>query len=160
MPYRRGDRCDITVVMENVNLIFRNFSGTPSEFNAPGDRNFGVVIPDEETADYLESCGYNVKWLKPLEEGDPPTPWMKVRIKYGRIPPHIVMVTSRGHTEMTEETVSILDSVDIVSCDIITRPYEYKEGKISAYVKTLYVTVDEDYLVRKYNAGPADNSAE
>ena len=35
--------------------------------------------------------------------------------------------------------------------DIIIRPYEWAPGAIKAYVKTMYVTIEEDELEQKYH---------
>lgn len=157
MPYKRGDSCEITVVMEEVRLLngsFRNFSGKEGMYNREGERSFGVVIPDEETADYLESCGYNVKWLKGREEGEEDTPWMNVAVNFkGARPPKITQVTSRGQVLLDEETVGLLDYADILHADLIVRPYNWTvQGKsgVRAYLQSMYVTIDEDPLEKKY----------
>lgn len=152
-PYKRGDACEVTLVLEDVRLVLRNFSGVEGMYNREGDRNFGIVIPDEDTAGYLEDCGYNVKWFKPTEEGDPPTPWLPVAVSYKVRPPHIVQVTTRGQTTLGEAEVGLLDYVDILKADVVVRPYEWNvQGKtgIKAYVQSLYVTIEEDPLAAKY----------
>ena len=144
---------DGTVVMEGVRLIFRNFSGRPSTYNPPGARNFGVIIP-ENIADAMANDGWNVKMLDPREEEEEPTPWLPVKIRYdvGR-PPKIVLVTERGKTVLTEETVETLDWAEITNVDLIVRPFPYDIGGrqgIAAYVQSMYVTIEEDALERKY----------
>lgn len=151
---------DNTVLLEGVRIIFRNFEGKEGPYNKKGDRNFGVIIPDAATADAMLQDGWNVKYLKPneayVDEGQEPeeTPWLSVKVAYdkGR-PPKIMLVTSRGRTALDEDTVEELDWADIMNVDMIVSPYSWEvNGKsgISAYLKTMYVTIEEDALEAKY----------
>jgi hypothetical protein len=56
-----------TVLMEGVRIIFRNFAGKEGQYNREGDRNFGVILPDD-VAQQMLADGWNVKYLKPREE--------------------------------------------------------------------------------------------
>jgi len=144
------------VVMEGVRIIFRNFAGKESDFNREGDRNFCVLL-DDEIANVMAEDGWNVKWLKPREdadEGETDQAYLQVKLKYdkGR-PPKVVQITSRGPTNLGEDEIEMLDWVDIINVDLIIRPYHWNvSGKtgISAYLQSLYVTIEEDELERKY----------
>lgn len=145
-----------TVLMEGVRLIFRNFTGKEGQYNREGDRNFGVILPDD-VAERMLADGWNVKYLKPREddEEETETPWLPVKVGYGGKgrPPKIMMVTERGRTALTEDTVEMLDWSDITNVDLIVRPYNYEvHGRIgiAAYVQSMYVTIEEDALERKY----------
>jgi hypothetical protein len=35
------------ITLENVNIVFRNFSGAEGPFNKAGDRNFGLLVDPE-----------------------------------------------------------------------------------------------------------------
>lgn len=149
-----------TVLLEGVRLVFRNFSGKEGQYNREGDRNFGVIIPDEATAQAMLEDGWNIKYLKPREndEEEAETPWLPVKVGFGKgRPPSIYLVTQEGRkrTALTEETVHELDWADITNVDMIVRPYHYdvsgREG-ISAYVQTMYVSIIEDPLRAKYEA--------
>jgi hypothetical protein len=148
---------DGTVVMENVRLVFRNFAGREGQYNREGDRNFGVILP-EDVAEAMANDGWNVKYLKPRDEEEAEeqteTPWLPVKVGFGKgRPPMIYRVTSRGKTIMKDDTVEQLDWAEILNVDLIVRPYHYdvqgREG-ISAYVQTMYITVEENPLEEKY----------
>lgn len=146
---------DNTVLMEGVRIIFRNFEGKAGKYNQPGERNFGVILP-EDVAQKMTDDGWNVKWLKPRdeEEEETETPWLPVKLKYdGFRPPRVVQITSRGRTNLDEEDLARLDWVDITNVDLIVRPFPWdvngKQG-IAAYLQSMYVTIEEDALEKKY----------
>ena len=147
---------DNTVMMEGVRIIFRNFAGKEGQYNREGDRNFGVLL-DEKTAQAMAEDGWNIKWLKPREEDEDEVEqaWLPVSVKYGAgRPPRIVQVTSRKRTNLDEDDVERLDWVDITNVDLIVRPYEWNvNGKtgIKAYLQSLYITIEEDELEKKYS---------
>lgn len=146
------------VVVENAKIVFTNFSGEEKQFNPKGKRNFCLLISPED-ADRLKSEGWNIKVLRPREEGDLEQPYLPVEVRYGQYPPKIVMVTSRNKTVLDEETVSILDTAEITNVDVVVRPFEWEPGHIKAYVKTMYVTIAEDEFEAKYETpAPALNS--
>lgn len=143
------------IVLEDARILFRNFSGEEGRFNAKGDRNFNVVL-DPEVAEAMEKDGWNVKYLQPREEEDQPQPILKVKVKYpstGKNPPRIILITSKGKTPLDESMVNILDWAEIELVDMIIRPYEWDiNGKtgVTAYLKSIYVTIREDELEKKY----------
>jgi len=142
--------------MENARIIFRNFAGKEGKYNREGDRNFCVLL-DHATAESMVNDGWNIKVLKPREEGEPGDPYIQVSIGFKVRPPTIVMVTSRGRTTLSEDELELLDWVDIEFVDLIVNPYEWSvNGKtgIKAYLKSFFVTIHEDYLVRKYQDVP------
>jgi len=149
-------RVENTVLMEGVRIIFRNFEGKEGKYNAKGTRNFGVIL-DPQVGESMINDGWNVKFLEPREEEEDETerqPWLPVEAAYdkGR-PPRIVLVTTRGRTNLTEEDVETLDWVDITNVDLIVRPYNWDvNGKngVKAYLQSMYVTIEEDDLERKY----------
>ncbi len=145
-----------TVLMEGVRLVFRNFEGKEGQYNKAGDRNFGVILPPD-IAQAMLADGWNIKYLKPREEDEDETetPWLSVAVNFdkGR-PPKIVMVTSRGRTMLDERTVEMLDWADITNVDLIVRPYAWEVSGnrgIKAYLQSMYVTIEEDELDKKYS---------
>lgn len=150
------------LLIEGAQIVFRNFAGKEGMYNAEGDRNFCVLL-DDDLAGALIRDGWNVKHLKAREEGDVPQAYIQVSVKYrGRNgntvrPPSIVMITSKGRSPLDEEMCEILDWVDIANVDLIIRPFEWSvNGKsgVKAYLKSIYITIQEDALALKYQDVP------
>lgn len=132
------------VIIENAQIRFRNFSGTKTEFNKAGNRQFSLFLP-QETADILEGAGWYIKHKPPRNEGDDPRNQMDVSVMFGKYPPIIKLISHDGaESYLNEENVGILDSVDIDHATVEIRPYNWDvNGKtgVKAYVKELMVYV-------------------
>jgi hypothetical protein len=147
---------DNTVLMEGVRIIFRNFAGKEGQYNREGDRNFGVILPPD-VAEAMLADGWNVKYLKPRDDEDEDeteTPWLSVSVNFEKgKPPKVMLVTERGRTALDANTIEMLDWADITNVDLIVRPYQWEvSGRtgIKAYLQSMYVTIEEDALERKY----------
>lgn len=144
---------DGNLLIENARLIFRNFAGKEQQYNSAGDRNFCVLL-EPELAAQMRKDGWNVKELKAREEGDEPQAYVQVTVNYGKgRPPRCVLVSSRGRSDLGPDEVEIFDWADIKQADIILRPYHWdvngNQG-IKAYLKTAFITINEDQLELKY----------
>lgn len=146
---------DNTVLLENVKIIFRNFAGKEGPYNREGDRNFAVLLTDE-MADGLSRDGWNVKVTKEREIDDETVggePYLPVTVGYKGRPPRVVIISSRGRTDLSQDEVDILDYAYIQNVDLIVRPYDWtvngKTGR-KAYLKSMFVTINEDELELKY----------
>lgn len=143
------------IAIENAHILFRNFSGQESRFNLAGRRNFCVVIPDDDMAKRLIEDGWNVKRLRPKDEGDEETPYLQVAVAFNSYPPKIVLISGGNKTYLDESTVDMLDWADIQNVDLVIRPYQWEVNGnrgIKAYVKSMYVTIDQDVFAEKYDA--------
>lgn len=143
-----------TLIMENAKIRFRNFAGRPDEYTREGDCSFALVIEDEDLANKLREDGWNVKMRLPKEEGDEPWYYLKVKVNFNGIPPKVVEVTSRNRVALNEDTVGILDTAELKSVDVEVSPYHWEVGGrsgITAYLKTMYATIEEDPFAAKYD---------
>lgn len=139
--------------IDDARIIYRNFSGAPSKFNREGDRNFAVVIDDEDICDALVNDGWNVKIKPPREEGDNPFMFLPIKIKFNDRGPRVYLKTGRNVNKLDEETVSILDNIDILSVDLDVRPYDWevngKEGR-TAYLQSMQVEQEIDRFAERF----------
>lgn len=139
--------------IEDARIIFRNFSGEGSKYNREGDRNFAVIIPDEEIKDQLVENGWNVKIKPPRDEDDSPFMYLPVKIRFNHRGPGIYLVSGDKVTRLNEETIGMLDEVDIKSVDMDLRPYDWEvNGKTgrSAYLQALNVIQNIDRFAARY----------
>ncbi len=139
--------------IDDARIIFRNFSGAPSKFNREGDRNFAVIIPEQEIADALIAEGWNVKIKPPREDGDTPFMYLPVKIKFNDRGPRVYLKSGSNIIRLDEESVSCLDNVDIISVDLDIRPYDWNvngmEGR-TAYLQSIQVTQEVDRFYDQY----------
>ena len=145
--------------LEDITIAFRNFAGKEDMYNRQGDRNFAIIL-EQSDADSLLRDGWNVKYLKARDDDDEPQPYIQVAVSYKNRPPKICLVTSKSMTYLTEEEVEMLDWVDIETADCTLNPYDWSvNGKsgTKAYLQTLYIKIEEDYLQTKWAAFVDDN---
>lgn len=131
------------VQIDDARIIFRNFSGAAGKYNREGDRNFAVVIPDDETAQALLDNGWNVKIKPPREDGEDPLRYLGVKVKFNDRGPAVYLKTNDTQNRLDEESVGILDNIDIQSVDLDIRPYDWEvngETGRTAYLQAIRVT--------------------
>lgn len=147
------NRTDVhSLTFEDCRIVFRNFAGKEGQYNREGDRNFALII-DNEIAPVMQDEGWNIKYLRPREEGDEPQAYMQVSVSYKQRPPRVVLITSRGRHDVPEDLLDVLDWAAIEHVDLIVNPYQWAvNGKtgIKAYLRSIYITIEEDELEKKY----------
>lgn len=144
------------VTLENVPVIYKNFSGQKGQYNEEGEKSFNIIIEDSDMAAAMLSDGFNLKPF--LDEDDVVTAYhLHVKINYkSRRPPRIYRIadeSSRPPLLLDERTVKMLDSVDIIQADITLGTWVWREEplpNISAYCNVMYALIQEDPLDAKY----------
>ena len=144
--------------IDDARIAFRNFRGEGDKFNREGDRNFVLIIPTEDMADALTEEGWNVKIKDPREEGDVPFMYLPVKVKFNDRGPQVYLKTGDTVNRLDEESVGILDDIDILSVNMDIRPYDWivqegtpneKSGR-SAYLQSIEVIQEIDRFAAKY----------
>lgn len=137
------------IVLRDVGVMFRNFSGEARRYNNAGDRNFNASLSAEQ-AQMLKNLGFYVRELPPRDDFEEPLRLLKVKVSYRFNPPNVRLSTSRVTRELTEETVGDLDKVSIAHCDISIMPSEWSQPNgdsgVSAYLWSMRATMLEDPL--------------
>lgn len=139
--------------IDDARIIYRNFSGEGSKFNREGDRNFAVVIDDQDVADALIEEGWNVKIKAPRDEDDSPFMFLPVKIKFNDRGPRVYLKTGDKMNKLDEESIDCLDHVDIIGVDMDIRPYDWEvQGKAgrSAYLQSICVTQEIDRFASRF----------
>lgn len=134
--------------INEARILWPNFEGRGDRFNKQGDRNFHLVIPDQEIAVALMNDknqfgnGWNVK-IKQREDGEPPFMHMMVKVKFNGRGPNVYLVSGNRQVRLNEDTIKCLDDIDILYCDMDVRPYDDKmpNGQTfrSAYLSAMRV---------------------
>lgn len=138
--------------INGAKICFRNFEGRKEEFNNEGDRNFAIIIPDEEIAELLKNdlnelgVGWNVKIKAPRVEGEMPFMYLPVKVGYSdKSQPDAYMIVGDKKVELSEFDIKTLDNIDIAYCDLDIRPYdsESRFGRHrTAYLQGIWAVQD------------------
>ena len=140
--------------IDDARITFKNFEGRGDKFNREGDRNFALIIPTREMADELLKRGWNVKIKPPRDDQDDPFMYLSVKVKFNDYGPNVYLVTGKNRTSLREETVGILDDIDISRIDLDIRPYDWslRDGKHgrAAYLQNMQVVQNIDRFAAKF----------
>ena len=142
--------------IDDARIIYRNFRGEGSKFNREGDRNFALVIPNEDLADALIEKGWNVKIKPPRDEEDEPFMYLPVKVKFNDRGPRVYLKTGDRVNGLDEESVAMLDDINILSVNMDLRPYDWgpigpeqKYGR-TAYLESIEVIQEIDRFAARY----------
>ena len=136
-----------TLEIDNARIIFRNLEGRGGLYNREGDRNFALVVPDEEARDALIEQGYNVKTKAPRDEDEEPLMYLTIKVKPNGRGPRIYLVSGRSKRELPEESWGLIDQISIADVALDIHAYDWNvNGKVgrSAYLAAMEVTQNID----------------
>lgn len=142
------------IEIEDADITFLNFQGKEGDYNREGDRNFCIVIPNQNDAVLMYNDGWNIavrakekahrdacKGNKTLLEKieilnslgvlEDAMFYLKINVsyKYPEKAPKIWLVKNRSDKKrlepMSELTVGELDNVDILRFDCVINAHHY-----------------------------------
>ena len=147
--------------IDDAMIIFKNFKGEGGRYNAEGNRNFAILIQDQEIVNALiedtnkYGIGWNVHIKAPREEGDDPFMYLPVKVKFNGRGPVVYLKSGSNRVKLTEETIACLDDIDIASVDLDIRPYDNEVNKNphrTAYLQSMCVIQDIDRFSARFAA--------
>ena len=141
--------------IEDARIIYRNFAGIGSKYNREGDRNFAVIIPNQDIADELIADGWAVKIKPPRDDDDSPFMYLPVKVKFNNRGPAAYIKSGNSVQRLNEDTIGMLDEIDIQSVDMDLRAYDWEvNGKTgrSAYLQAINVIQNIDRFGAQYQA--------
>lgn len=143
---------DNIVEMNDVRITHKNFAGEGTPYNRKGDRNFSVVIDDQEIADALINEGFNVK-IKEYDDSNDPFMFLKVNVKFNARGPAVYLKTGDNVNRLNEDTIACLDDIDIETIDLDIRAYDWdvngRTGR-TAYLQSILVTQRIDRFAARW----------
>lgn len=148
------------IQIENARIIWPNFSGKAGRFNREGERDFTLVIPNEEIYEALINdvnefgAGWNVRYRDPIDPDGEPFITMKVKVNCNEYGPKAMLISGGRKIDLNAESISCLDSIDMAVVDLTIRANDGEmNGKAyrSAWLDAIYVTQELDPLAAKYN---------
>lgn len=157
------DRNYEPITIRNATIFKSNFSGKEiPPYNPEGRRNFCVFIDDLNVAEDMEKDGWNIRWLEPRNEGDEKKAFLSIAVNFSNRPPKVLLITSRGETQIKEDEIGMLDWAEKTRVDMTINPRYWDDGgrqRIKAYLRTMKVWIYEDDLEReideRYSNAPA-----
>lgn len=147
------------VEINDAKIIFRNFEGRADKFNHAGNRNFAVVIPNRELAEELMNdtneygVGWNVKIREAGDDYEDDFRYLPVKVKFNNRGPAVYLESNGRRNKLNEDTILLLDNVDIESVDLDIRPYDdIINGKPfrTAYLQAILVRQNVDRFASRF----------
>lgn len=143
--------------INGARIACRNFSGEESQKNREGDRNFLLVLPDEDIADLFlnDTNEYGDSWNVHVKNDNPEDPWIyiPVKVKFNSMGPSIFLVTGGKRRRITEKTVHMLDRITIANIDLdLTASDKIVNGKSyrTAYLRAMEITQSVNRFEERY----------
>lgn len=141
--------------IEDAKIVYRNFEGRGDKYNRAGERNFAVIIPNDEIKDELIEAGWNVRIKAPREGYEDPFMFLPVKVRFNGRGPSAYVLSGNNPTKLNEDTIAMLDEIDIASVSMDLRPYDWEvngnTGR-TAYLQAINVIQNVDRFGAMYAA--------
>ena len=165
MRFVVNERGKEQLVIDDAVLRFHNFAGAQTEYNARGNRNIDVVLPDKDMAVAMGEKGWNVKIRKPRNEDEDPYYTLNVKINMeSRWPPKIFQVNRSQQVQYDAEMVDGLDDVNMQDIGIVINGSEWENDRfghgIKAYLDQMYFRVKPGVFGHKYDVVEEEETEE
>ena len=138
---------DGNIRVENAVIMYRNFSGRPTDFNPQGGKRTFNLCLNAEWADILRNDGWNIR-VRPLDDGDMIYSTEIVVNENSQYPPHLYLLSEfmgkKTLTLLQPEQYYKLDQDIIVGLDLEIHPFEHGRGTPGSkkgYLKNLWATL-------------------
>lgn len=139
--------------IDDARITYRNFRGEKGEYNRNGERNFALIIPNEEIKEALinnksaDGAGWNVRIKPPYEDGDAPFMYLPVKVNFNDRGPAVYLISGNNRRRLYEEDVARLDRISIAKVDLDIAPSDRIVQGVAyrtAYLRSIEVTQDLD----------------
>lgn len=143
---------DLEIENAQIKWAFSHFDGREDTFNAEGDHNFTIILPEEEAL-RLQEEGWNIRRMEGYEEGDPPEYLLKVKISYKFEAPRVYLIKGDRKFRADQRDLADIRRASTKQIDVVITPSRWVVGKetgISAYVKELYATINQSRFSEQY----------
>ena len=155
------EKKNLTLELNDVKLVKRNFRGEALPMNERGDRTCLIVLDHvlakslgfdsvKDLVDILQADEWKVGWFKQVDEETEQEAFLPVKAVYGeKRKPNIYVKTGKKSQLMNEDTVSSIDYADISKVDVILRLHYWEyNGRTgyNNYIQSMEVTVVEDAI--------------
>lgn len=104
-------------------------------------------------ADALKAVGWSLKERPSNFDEESLFITMGVKVKFNDRGPNVFLETGRKHVQLSEDTIGMIDDIDILSIDMDIRPYTWEVGGKtgrSAYLQTMHVIQEVDRITARF----------
>jgi hypothetical protein len=161
----------VTITVRNAYLLWPNFAGAEGKFNRAGDRNFSIMMAEQDGLMLLEQGWTSVSPVKKRPDDDDPETYYKmpVSVRFDNYPPRIWLMSDTPESlaltdgkkdlakmdrvMLDEETVEFLDRLEFEKIDMVISGSQWSVNNNSgrkAYLQSAFFTLYTDELEREY----------
>jgi hypothetical protein len=143
----------VTITIRDAYVLYPNFSGKEGKFNRAGDRNFSVMLSEEDGLALRELGWTTVKPMKRRDDDEEQYYQLPVAVRFENYPPRIWLIGSEQRTMLTEELLMFLDQLEFTKIDMTISGSDWNiNGNTGrkAYLQTAMFNLYEDELEKEY----------